>query len=261
MAITEQFPADRKTTLKLKKKERRDNDIYSALNMIYDFTYSSSDIVNQIPQEETYNLSLTIDNYGLVKSTKTGCGSGFRNVPSKILTLTKEGVRVVESRRENLIKYEINPLKVRQDLLRHNHIVQSITIQLMNTGKIVKFETEREVAMLSTFEVKQPDVIWTMKNQQRIGVEVELTAKWGHEFDHQISSCVNSLRINEKGTSAVDGIIFYSDSPAIIKRYKQAYEPGKTYAKWEKNYHGKWVKEEEFIMPIWIKGKVICKLI
>jgi hypothetical protein len=134
-------------------------------------------------------------------------------------------------------------------------------MEKMNTGKIIKFETEKEVAMLSAFEVKQPDVIWTLGNKKRIGVEVELTAKWGHALDHQISSCINALKTSNNGTSVLDYIVFFSDSPAIIKRCKEAYETGKTYATWEKNNQGHWVKEDHMEVPNWVKGRVICKLL
>ena len=262
MVIKEEFHGVRKLDLNVTTtKIRREESIYSASDWIYTWGYSSPEVINKLSQTSVNGLSRVLVNNGIAKSTKTACGSGFKNVPGQMLTLTKEGLRVIESRRDTLIKYELNPYKIRQDQLRHNHIAQSLTMEKMITGKIVKFETEKEVGVLSAFKVKQPDVIWTLGNQQRIGVEVELTGKWGHALDHQISSCINALRVDDYGTSALDYIVFFSDAPAIIKRYKEAYKSGKTYSIWEKNNQGHWVKENQMEVPNWVKGRVICKLL
>jgi len=261
MVVAEEFHGVRKLDLNVTTtKIRREESIYSALDWIYPWRYSSPGVINQLSQTSVNGLSRILVNNGLAKSTKTACGSGFKNVPGQMLTLTKEGLRVIESRRDTLIKYEVNPYKIRQDQLRHNYIAQSLTMQKMNTGKIIKFETEKEVAILSTFEVKQPDVIWILPNQQRIGVEVELTGKWDRFLDHQISSCINALRVNDYGISDLDYILFYSDAQAIITRYKKAYEAGKTYVTWGKNSQGRWVKEDRMVVPNWLTGKVLFQL-
>ena len=261
MVIKEEFHGVRKLDLNVTTtKIRREESIYSASDWIYTWRYSSPGVINKLSQTSVNGLSRVLVNNGIAKSTKTACGSGFKNVPGQILTLTKEGLRVIESRRDTLIKYELNPYKIRQDQLRHNHIAQSLTMEKMITGKIVKFETEKEVGVLSAFKVKQPDVIWTLGNRQRIGVEVELTGKWGHALDHQISSCIRALREDDYGTSALDYILFYSDAQAILTRYKKAYEAGKTYATWGKNSQGSWVKEDQMVVPNWLTGKVLFQL-
>jgi len=262
MLVAEEFHKVKKLNLNFKTtKEKREESIYSASDWIYRWWYSSPIVVNQLSQTSSNGLSGILVNYGLVKSTKTACGSGFKNIPGQMLTLTKEGVRLIESRRDTLIKYDVNPYRIRQDQLRHNHIAQSLTMNKMSSGKIIKFETEKEFGKLSSFEIKQPDVIWTLKNQLRVGVEVELTGKWDRALDHQISSCINALRKNDYGISELDYILFYSDSPGIITRYKKAYEAGKTYATWGKDNQGRWLKEDQMVLPSWITGKLIFILL
>lgn len=262
MTFTEKFYTARKLALNGKTTtERGEEKILAALDWLYRWGNSSPSVVDQCAQTKGRGLSAKLVKNGLGKSTKTACGSGFKNVPAQMLTLTKEGLRVIESRSERLIRYEIDPYKIRQDQLRHYQIAQILTMQAMNAGKIIKFETEKEITKISAYEVKQPDVIWTLENQQRIGVEIELTGKWGRASDHQISSCINALTPSDNGASALDYILFYSDSPAIIKRYKEAFEPGKTYAKWVKNSQGYWAIESKLEIPNWVKGKVICKKI
>ena len=116
--------------------------------------------------------------------------------------------------------------------------------------------TEQEIANRSEVAQKQPDVVWVHASGKRCAVEVELTAKWGRQFDQFVSSCLLALA----GTNArYDLIALISDSPAILRRYAAAFEPGYRYRIWERDARGHWQSVGTREVPAWARERVLCK--
>ena len=91
------------------------------------------------------------------------------------------------------------------------------TFKSLDDGKIVDFLTERQVSTSVYNKFKIPDVIWQLKDNRSIGVEVELSAKWSRKLDDFV------LRIHQ----ALDSKLYHffviaTDSPAIQSRYEAA---------------------------------------
>jgi len=120
--------------------------------------------------------------------------------------------------------------------MRHDALAQIKTLDNLksDSNSIVDYLTEREIAHRSARGIKRPDVVWIRDNGKRIGVEIELTAKWGRDLDEFVGGCVTAL---EREFSM---IVVYSDSPALLTRYQKAFEPGTTFHIWDKDAQRRW---------------------
>lgn len=260
MAFTEQFYKSRNKVLVNKStQERGFEKLILALNWVYRWGYSFPSVLDQVGNVKARGLSAKLVKQGLLKSTKTALSAGFQGVPNQMLTLTDEGVRIVENHVDLQYAYETDPYRIRQDQLRHYFITQSVTMRAINQLKVEAYETEKEYANFSENGVKQPDVIWIAQDGKRFGIEVELTGKWDRKLHQFIYSSIAALKKNVDGVSALDYIIIYGESDALIKRYKESFLPGQTHARWIKNNRGYWQQDSKFAVPEWSSGKVICK--
>ena len=103
---------------------------------------------------------------------------------------------------------------------------------------------------------KQHDAVWVWQDGKKTGLEVELSAKWERKLDQFIYS--NLLSIQEK---KVDNLRIYSDSKAIVDRYKEAFAPKQKYTIWKKNEKNFYDAVETKEVPDWTREKVRCFLI
>lgn len=207
------------------------------------------------------NLVSRLVKNGLVESTKTLTGGGIKGVPRYIVTLTEIGLHEVEKHlgSANLIKYELDPYKVNQSNIQHDELAQRATATAQINGTIVSFQTPKEMAVQSAGGVKQPDVFWVTSEGKKLGVEVELSAKWERKLDQFVLACLQSMQKNS--TLQVDHIALVSDSKAIFTRYQAAFKSGAKLPIWEKNARGFWSIKETKSVPEWAEGRLLCKLI
>jgi len=233
----------------------------TALDWVYRWGWSSPSTVDMLGGSARRGLSARLVKNGLLRSTRTQCGGAVRGVPSFILTLTETGQAEVERFCENLLPYQLDQYKVRQDKLRHDHLAQTATARAVINGKIAGFKTEKELAEESAKGVKQPDVVWLLDNNL-LGLEVELTGKFGRQLDQFVYGCVHALVGNASQRPRFHRIAIVTDSPAIKKRYEQAFAPGAKYQVWSKNSRGYWVSENQVrTVPDNVKGRIQCQLI
>lgn len=227
-----------------------------ALDWIYRWGWASPSIVDRLSGAVRRGLAARLVRQGLLVATRTESAGAVRGVPAKILTLSESGQAEVERWRSSLIPYSRDPYRIRQDLLRHNQLAQQVTATSLLNGSIRAFLTEQEIANRSEVAQKQPDVVWVHASGKRCAVEVELTAKWGRQFDQFVSSCLLALA----GTNArYDLIAIISDSPAILRRYAAAFEPGYRYRTWERDARGHWQSVGTREVPAWARERVLCK--
>lgn len=260
MTFSEQFYKSRNNALVNKStQERGFEKLILALNWVYRWGYSFPTVLDKAGNVKARGLSAKLVKQGLLKSTKTALSGGFKGVPNQMLTLTDEGVRVMENHVDLQYAYETDPYRIRQDQLRHYFITQSVTMRAINESKIESFKTEKEYVNYSLSGVKQPDVVWIRSDQLKFGIEVELTGKWDRKLNQFVESCVAAIKTNEEGSSALDYIIIFGESDALIKRYKQSFASGKVHAKWIKDDRGYWQKSGEFAVPNWVSGRLVCK--
>ena len=241
-------------------RERGDEKMRLALDWIYRWGYSSPKVIELIGGAARSGLSARLVKRGLLRSTRTESGGGLKGVPDVILTLTELGQQEIERVSNKLLQYDQDPYRVNQLKLRHDTLAQTATAKALTNGSIQDFRTERELAQRSQQGVKQPDVLWAMDNL-RVAVEIELTAKWDRLLDQFVDSCINALSSSNEKEPRFHQILLATDSPAISKRYKAAFDPGQTYGIWKKDDKaGRWKMDGTRKVPNWIEGKFVCKL-
>jgi hypothetical protein len=108
---------------------------------------------------------------------------------------------------------------------------------------------------------KRPDVIWTTKSGLRIGVEIELTAKWSQKFDEFILRIMTGLTPVDESSSTYSRFSIVTDSPAIIDRYKEAVKPGALLSTWIKSPRNHWIQGTSEPIPDWLINKIDFYLI
>lgn len=240
-------------TLQIGKiKERR------ALEWIYRWGWSWPSVLEKINGTAGNRLTSRLEKNKLITSL-TPEAAGMKNIPKKILVLTKLGLEVVESFQKRLIPYELRPSRIRQTHIRHDVLAQQATANKL--GPNFEFMTEREMAAMSKKGVKQPDILWLM-NGKRISIEVELSLKTNREFDQFISATVDSLSADSGRPPRFDSMILMTNSRAILKKYSSAFETGMSFNVWERIGDGNnssWKIVDKRMIPIDFDGKVLCR--
>jgi len=237
--------------------------IYFALDWVYRWGWSSPSVVDMTTGASRRGLCAKLVRAGLLTETKTAAGKILEDLPSKVVTLSEEGLAYVEKYKEDqeLIDYQLNPYKVNQALLRHDLLSQKATLKNLLEGKIQEFRTPRELAAKSQASVKQPDVLWVNEAGRRIAVEVELSAKFGRKLDDFVWSIVLSLSQAGDRPPLFDRCMIVTDSEAIARRYMAAFKPGATVNRWIKDNQSHFHIDRKEEVPEHIKGLVLCKKI
>jgi hypothetical protein len=232
-----------------------------ALDWIYRWGWSSPSTLDVATGGKRTGLAARLTRQKLIKSTRTESGGGIKGIPIHMLTLTSIGLDEVERLREDLIQYELDAFKIDQTKLRHDELAQRATADGINKETIKDFKTPKELAAKSEKGVKQPDVLWINETGQRIGVEVELSAKWDRKLDQFVLSCITSMLNSANPVNKVDTVAIVSDSKAIIKRYKEAFTPGAKLGLWAKNERGFWAQTNTYLVPLTTERNIVWRFI
>lgn len=230
-----------------------------ALQWIYLWGWSWPSVLEQITGCKNKRLTSQLLKKKLIV-TMVPEAAGMRGVPRKIIVLNERGLQEAERFQKKLIKYELDPSRIRQTHIRHAALAQQATANMLKPG--FDFQTERELAAMSMKNMKQPDIVW-FTNGQRVAVEIELTSKWDRHFDQFVLSTVMSLTPSQNTLARFDTVQIMTDSAAIQERYSAQFKPGQTFNAWEKegsNNSGKWKVSGQYRIPEDIDGKVICQL-
>ena len=228
-----------------------------ALLWVYRWGWSSSKILEIVGGAQRSGLAARLVKRGFLKSTKTESG-GYAGGPAALLTLTEPGLAEVEKHIDDdadLLEYELNAYKIDQTKIRHDELAQLATARMLKDGSVVDYTTEAMAAAKSQNLVKQHDIVWTLKDGTRRGIEVELSAKWQRKLDQFVLSCLLSIK-----DKRVDEVCIVTDAKAIRKRYTEAFTPGTKFGKWEKNDRGFWTLAGSHSVPDYA-DKVICLLL
>ena len=229
-----------------------------ALLWVYRWGWSTATILEIVGGAQGSGLSARLVRRGLLRATKTEAGAAA-GAPVAILTLTQQGQNEVEKFLENdsdLIEYQLDAYRVDQSKIRHNELAQRATAKNLRDGSIVDYITEQMAATKSEKNIKQHDIIWICDNGEKIGIEVELSAKWSRKLDEFVLSCIKS--INSK---KVNQIYIATDSKAIQNRYAVAFEVGHIFGEWEKSELGFSKKVGTYKVPDFMEGVVSCILL
>jgi hypothetical protein len=237
-------------------KERANANRQTTADWIYRFGFSSSQVLKHVLQKQGAGWPSVAAKRGLLRSTKTESG-----VPGVIYTLAEQGLELAERHSMTLLPYpEIDPYRVNQATIRHNLLVQAMTIKAINNGQIVRVTTEKELNAGDQRGQKRPDAIWHFPDGQRIGIEMELSAKWDRKLDEFISGIAASLD-SEVPEDRLDGFAIITDSEAICRRYREAMKPGEPLRYWRKNARHQWEVESHDKVPAWLQDHVEVRMV
>jgi len=134
--LREELKAQGKTTRQLGRER-----IYFALDWIYRWGWSSPSMIDMTTGAMRRGLCAKLVKAGLLIETKTAAGKILEDIPSKIVTLSEDGLAYVEKHKDEkeLMDYPLNPYRVNQALLRHDLLAQRATIRNLQAGKIEPF--------------------------------------------------------------------------------------------------------------------------
>ena len=225
---------------------------------IYRWGYSSSSLVQDLLGKTSGGYAQKLVKQGWLKATKTESGA-----PAVFYTLSELGLQEADHYAVELFHYpESDPYKVNQQLIRHNLLTQKFTVNALTSGAIGGFETERMfIREGDKSGIKHPDVVWISTSGLRIGIEMELSAKWHRDLDQFVHAVAKALQSTEEKPAQFSRFVIVSDSPAIIERYQCAMKPGTTLNIWEKNERKHWSIKKTITVPGWLIEKIDFQLI
>jgi hypothetical protein len=132
----------------------------------------------------------------------------------------------------------------------------------LTAGVITSFETERMIDQAGDkLGIKRPDVVWLGTTGLRMGVEIELSAKWMRDLDDFVASIARALQSSNELSATYHRFAIISDSKAIIERYRAAVAPNQPLPIWEKNQRGHWVVDHTSSVPTWLISKIDFQLV
>jgi hypothetical protein len=210
----------------------------AVVDWLYKWGYSSAPLLQQLLKKQATGYAAAAVKAGYLIQTKTDSGS-----PKYIYTLSESGVQLATKHSNRLLRYpELEPFRINQALIRHQLLAQKATLTALQSNLIQGYLTERMIDEIGDkLGVKRPDAVF-LKEDKKIGVEVELSSKWDRKLD-QFLSGIGSAFANK----SYDLFMIYSDSPALIERYKAALNEPIT--RWQKDDRGHWKAESQVYFP------------
>ncbi|AXQ31091.1 hypothetical protein D0B54_21480 [Solimonas sp. K1W22B-7] len=234
-----------------------------ALIWTYRWGYSTPTILDLVVGGNGHgNIASRLLKAGYIERFGIYLGSRFDALPRWITVLTPDGVREAEANVDHLVHHlhRHSGERIQRSNLVHDLRVQRFTLRNLSgapfgnscghdegylfvprkgVGKVVGFMSPAELGEVSLGS-KLPDAVWLMPDGKRLAIEVELTAKWGWEFDITLERTVNLIR-----NDTYQGVLIVTRSKSIQKRYESAFAGGQPVRRWVKNLERKYVRRED----------------
>ena len=241
------------------------------LMWLYRWGWSSASILDKVHGRARPGYAASLVRKRLIAQHPSPAPGGIAGMPRKILTLTREGLAVLQAHRELveddpglLDQYPRAPFAaIKFTQLRHDFLVQRRTAEMLTTGLITAYKTPRELESGSQSGVKQPDAAWLGRGQEGwTAYELELSPKRGRELDQTLTRILDMVRPEgEPGAAAGPYIRVLIESPsqAILERYRARLVPGKKIQKYQRgaNRIG-WIALAGATVEVkrWVTGRV-----
>ncbi len=235
---------------------------FKALHWVYRWGWSYPFLVDHIASPNRRGLTKKLVEQKLLNSFDCPGAGGKKGLPNSVVCLTKDGQMMVES---ELSESQFLDQNFHDEIpwhqLYHDSLVQRATGLKVD---LLKFKTPKEIAAKSDIGIKQADAIWVLKSGQKIGVELELTAKKkGREFDQTILSLLRSVNPNGN-PHELDAIalVCKGREDGILGSYRERLKPGKKITLWERDSSRKWVESDKTAtVPDWAAGRFHFQLL
>ena len=208
---------------------------------IYRWGFSSDHVVTRLLDKEATGWAARAVQTKWLRATKTASG-----YPRHLYTLAPAGLELASGLADALLDYpEQDPISINQSTLRHELMTQLFIIDLYRQDQILDYWSPREWACPSDTKLKSPDAVVELRDGRRIGIEMELSAKFGRRLDEFVGDTIFTMSENA-GEYQLDGFWIVSDVPALLERYRAAFSIGAPWRTWKKNQRGYWVEDELF---------------
>ncbi len=230
----------------------------AVIQWVYHWGYSSATSIQELLERTAAGYAQKLARQGWLQAVNTESGT-----PKCYFTLSELGLQEAERHAERLLRYpEIDPYRVNQKLIRHDLIAQYATINALNAGLAVDYLTDRMFNQSGNKAgEKIPDVVWVTVSGLHIGVEVELSAKWDRDLDQFVIGVIRALMPQNDKPAKYDRFAIITDSPAIKKRYSDAFQPDADLSIWKKDDRQHWVIDKTIKIPAWVISKVDFRLL
>lgn len=236
--------------------QRAQQNKLTAVDWVFRWGATSSQVLRLCLNKESASWASIAVKRGLLRSTRTASG-----MPIVFYTLTELGLELAHHHATRLIAYpELDPFRVNQANLRHDLMVQRLSIIAVRDGLVDKVVSERELNAGDHRGQKRPDAIWQLNDGRKIGIELELSAKWGRKLDDFISAIATAVD-PVHAPDNLDAFSIITDSEAISDRYRDAMRPGQPMRRWTKNARNHWVIEDETVVPEWMQHRIDFRVI
>lgn len=248
--------AGRKAIKKLgNPRDIQHQNLLTMLIWLYRWGYSTADVLSDLLNRKNRSHAKRLADSGWIRPVT------IKGYPTYFV-LTEKGQAEAIHHSPVLLDYkESDPYRVHLPTLHHNLVTQRETIKAMREGGYLDFLTER----MYSFEkdrkpYKIPDVILPYSKRDEFnheiieltGLEIELTPKWNHLLDLFVTNIVDDIQ-----ELRLDYVIVISDSKAVLKRYKDAFEPKTKVKRWEKSGI-KFVDTGQLLnIPEWVPDRVL----
>ena len=224
---------------------------HKAIEWVYRWGWSTPTIIEILLESQRSGLANRLVKSGIFHRIPTPSG-GINNTPSCLLTLTQKGLEKAVELTDKLYEYETDPHRISLKNVTHDEVAQRLTaVKLNDLGGIDSYLTNKSLPAWNANEVKVPDVMWKRDGfDSKLGfaIEIELTPKFRHEFDRFVTMTATLIRMKDQaGNKGFSGVEIYFKSPAMLKRYSEAFEPGVKTPLWvkEKGKTGRWQKKTD----------------
>jgi hypothetical protein len=228
----------------------------NAIAVIFRFGFSSSANLELIAQTIRSGFGSRLVQKNLAKRVEVRYPSGHGQT---VFYLTPDGLDRARQLTNSTSAYSI-PKRISTKNLRHDLLAQTLTIKMLNAGQIVDYLTPRELKNKSMANFKEFDVVW-LSSKSKIGVEVELSAKFGKALDHFVYSCVLALNPDSDEEDKYTTIIIYLEEQSLVG-YSAAFKAGTKLKVWDAiGDIQEWKLIEEITIPEWVQKNVLFKLL
>lgn len=222
-----------------------------ALKWVHLFGWSTASLLEQLVNTNRGGLAAKLVKQGLLKRHLSPGGGGIKGAPLAVLTLTAAGEAYVTRYAESIDDLTAYSPSITWAQLRHDCLVQQLAIQALAAANgPMRIISDREARSRGIAGKIHDLVLLEQQDDIRLRtfIEVELTAKRGRELDDFVLGCCKSMMAAENaGDEAV--LHVYSDSPALLRHYRQRLSANAVFHTWKRDNSGHYVKSDEWQVP------------
>lgn len=222
-----------------------------ALRWVHLFGWSTASLLEQLVSTNRGGLAAKLVKQGLLKKHLSPGGGGIKGTPLAVLTLTAAGEAYVTRYADSIDELNTYSPSIGWAQLRHDCLVQQLAIQALAAANgPMRIISDREARSRGIAGKIHDLVLIEDAGDTRIRtfIEVELTPKKGRELDNFVLGCCNSMLKAENAGDEV-ALHIYSDSPALLRHYKQRLAANAKFHTWKRDNSGHYVKSDEWQVP------------